>query len=122
MDKLMILKIWNDEVLDFCEILISIKEKNISVETTFYSSNKQLMELYQKLKDMYNMKISEFVWKEDNNVLKFEIIDKFGHIRIELNLQIDKDYTQNHYCQLYVNDLSLEDLNTLSKKILDLTK
>ena len=122
MDKIMILKIWNDEVLDFCELLLSAKEKNISVETTFYSSNKQLMELYQKLKDMYNMKISEFVWKEDNNVLKFEMIDKLGHIRIELNLQIDKDYTQNHYCQLYVNDLSLEDLNTLSKKILDLTK
>ena len=122
MDKIMILKIWNDEVLDFCELLLSVKEKNISVETTFYSSNKQLMELYQKLKDMYNLKISEFVWKEDNNVLKFEMIDKLGHIRIELNLQIDKDYTQNHYCQLYVNDLSLEDLNTLSKKILDLTK
>lgn len=122
MDKIMILKIWNDEVLDFCELLLSAKEKNISVETTFYSSNKQLMELYQKLKDMYNLKISEFVWKEDNNVLKFEMIDKLGHIRIELNLQIDKDYTQNHYCQLYVNDLSLEDLNTLSKKILDLTK
>lgn len=122
MDKIMILKIWNDEVLDFCEVLFSVKEKNISVETTFYSSNKQLIELYQKLKDMYNMKISEFVWKEDNNVLKFEMIDKLGHIRIELNLQIDKDYTQNHYCQLYVNDLSLEDLNTLSKKILDLTK
>lgn len=122
MDKLEIKKTWDDEKEDFCEIEISAQNDNISAKSRFYVTYNALIELSNKLENLYLFKSKNAEWEfshscEGNGKLIFEVNDCY-HIVYEVIFNIGNDYS----CNFFIEISDFEALKALSNSLKSMAK
>ena len=108
-DKLVFEKIYQDDSL--LELKISAKSENVSAYQNCYIQDTELSAISEKIyKYVDNYQEAcylEFGHKEGNYTPAFSMkllpADVHGHVKIEVDIEIDDNDTRSHRCCFYVN-------------------
>lgn len=109
MDNIIIEKKWNDEEL--IEIKISVKSEFISIYQECYISESDLVKDAEYILE-YIEKPEKECYVECGNKsgnftpafsMNFLPIDIYGHIKIEMDMEIADNSTRSHRCSFYVH-------------------
>ena len=108
MDNICIQKIWEDK--DFFEIRIEASNEYVNVNQTCYIMPQGIREIAEKMKlcaqRLEGDKYYEFGCKTGKATPSFSIevadIDDYGHVLLELELEINDNENRAHWCKLYV--------------------
>lgn len=108
MDNIVLKKIWQDENL--FELKISANSEFVTVYQSCYVQDKMLQEISIKICDYVNdfsqSCYLEFGKKEGNYTPAFSIYilpaDTFGHVKLEVDIEIADNDTRSHRCCFYV--------------------
>lgn len=109
MDNLKIKKIWSAD--DLLELRIEACSKYVQAYQNCYIQNIELLNISEKILNINNYKYSncylEFGVKKGNYTPAFSMdimpIDDFGHIKIEVDIEIEDNNERKHRCVFYIN-------------------
>ena len=127
MDNLIIEKIWQEE--NCIELKIFAKCAFVKAYQMCYIQDEKLLEIAEKmldyLKDYNEAVYLEFGKKTGNYTPAFSMCllpaDISGHVKIEVDLEIDDNNTRSHRCCYYINsELGL--VEQFSKGLIELVK
>lgn len=108
MDNIIFEKVWQDDNL--IELKISANSEFVSAHQNCYIEDKKLKELSEKIcnfvEDYNENCYLEFGKKEENYSPAFSMnilpADMLGHVKIEVDIEIEDNDTRAHRCCFYV--------------------
>ena len=126
MDNIIFKKIWQDGNL--IELKVSVTSEFVSIYQRCYVQDKALYEISEKI-DNYVKRNDEFCYlefgKKDGNYTPAFFMDifpadKLGHLKIEVDVEIEDNETRSHRCRFYLkSELGLlEKLGVLLKNMI----
>ena len=109
MDNIIIKKMWQD--IDFLEIRIDVKTSFLSVYQDCYLSENEMrtnaMNILEYVSSPEKERYIEFGKKNGNYTPAFSIrllpIDVFGHVKMEMDMEINDNDFRLHRCTFYLN-------------------
>ena len=109
MDNLKIKKIWSDD--DLFELRIEACSEFVSAYQKCYIQKQELINLSEKILNINNYKNNncylEFGIKTGNYTPAFSMnilpVDVYGHLKIEVDIEIEDNDERRHRCLFYVN-------------------
>ena len=109
MDNIVIEKTWHDESESFFEVRIKAKTEIISVYQDCYVIENEVdgyVECILKyIENPKNESQIEFINITGGTNLSMKLLpaDIYGHVKIEMNMEIDDNNAHLHHCSFYVN-------------------
>lgn len=135
LDNLVIERIWQDDQL--IELLVTAYSDYVSIKQTCYIGKSELSLISEKILYFSNNSNThcyvEFGKKEGDYTPSFSMcinpMDKFGHITIEMDMEIADNTKRCHRCLFYIHTelealkklgKSLNNISDFSKKVISL--